>query len=322
MVQILPQEPTLGQLLGAGVGAGLQSGLSNVIETSVKHKADVARGNALSNALLRMNGVEPASNSPLNEPAGVSDYGEIGKLSNEDIFKLENIRRQRESTDIARQKMALQDTKKFREGVKEGAESAKRLLKSVQNQQHILRKGLKTGPFTWDALMFRMGLKGAASPAAQAFQANLLDYMEGQREKFGVRLTDADLRLILDKLPDISRSKEGNELILSLFESQAKYETLKKKALSDVMKEGVTLDLEERFDNHFEKLLSENPTIENGFRDSVDKLYEEAKKPTAKRGQRMAVVIAPDGTERRMPYSKDLARRVKQFGGRIKRGAI
>jgi len=185
-------------------------------------------------------------------------------------------RKEAKTVEMAEKKMALQDTKKFRDDIRKSADSADRLLKSVKNQQMLIDKGLKTGPLTWDRLMFKIGMKGAASPEAQAFQANLLNFMEGQREKFGVRLTDADLKLIQDKLPDIARSKDGNRLILSLFESEAEYEKVKKQALSDAMKQGMTLDLEERYQEILDKKILENPNIKNNFANTLNALYTKA----------------------------------------------
>lgn len=187
-------KPSLAELLGAGIGRGLETGLSQqealrqqLTLESKKQEMQLQRGNSIANALLKMSGIEPTSNSPVNEPVGTSDYSEISALSPDDLLKLEGIRANRQKVDIASQKMALQDTKKFRDEIREGATSAQRLKNSVKKQRAILERGLKTGPLTWDSLMFRVGLRGAASPQAQAFQANLVDYMEGMRQKFGVK---------------------------------------------------------------------------------------------------------------------------------------
>jgi hypothetical protein len=39
MVQILPQEPGIGELLGGGLGTGLQTGLSSLMEVFMKEKS-------------------------------------------------------------------------------------------------------------------------------------------------------------------------------------------------------------------------------------------------------------------------------------------
>ena len=279
----VPGKPSLGALLGGGIGQGFATGIAQqrglaekLALQEQKQAAQMQRGNAIANALLISNGIEPVSNSPLNEPEGVSNYEEIAALSRDDLIKLEGIRGAKESRDIARERIAVTDTRKFREKIREGAESSRRLKSSVKKQTLLLEKGLKTGPLTWDSLMFKIGLRGAASPEAQAFQANLVDYMEGMRQKFGVRLTDTDLGLVLDKIPDISRTKEGNKLLLALFESQADYEILKKKALQNVMKKGITLDLEERYDNELNRMLEEDPELQKGFERALAGLYQEA----------------------------------------------
>lgn len=72
-------------------------------------------------------------------------------------------------------------------------------------------------------------------------EANLLsaipEFLEGRKELFGVRLSDADLRLLADKLPDISKSPEANLALLNLMKKYAQRVILRQEAAESVLQE-------------------------------------------------------------------------------------
>ena len=164
---------------------------------------------------------------------------------------------------------------------KEGQE-AKNIISTVRNQRKLLDEG-KFGTLSFDNLLSKIGLGGMTSPEAQAFQANLINFITGKREQFGVRLTDADLKLIQNKMPDIARTKEGNEAILDLYESDASYREIHQKAYDKVLKEkGFTFDFPAQVEEEENKLLSQRPDVQDLYKSSLDKLNEMSKSSSSK----------------------------------------
>lgn len=136
------------------------------------------------------------------------------------------------------------------------AKGARRQLDSIRLMEKALESG-KGGPLSWDALMGKLGIRSWMSEEGQLFQSQLLNYMEGMRDLFGVRITDADLKLILDKLPDIARNPRVNRMIMDTFKLNSAYQLARKKAkdliLSKASKEGIfPKDLDRRIDSVLE----------------------------------------------------------------------
>lgn len=66
-------------------------------------------------------------------------------------------------------------------------------------------------------------------------QSAIPEFLEGRKELFGVRLSDADLRLLQDKLPDIGNSKAANDAILKIMKKYANHSILKETAAENVL---------------------------------------------------------------------------------------
>lgn len=91
-------------------------------------------------------------------------------------------------------------------------------------------------------------------------QASIPAFLEGRKELFGVRLSDADLKLLQDKLPDIGKNVEANKTILRLMKKYAESSLIRHKIGSEI-KEG----------NKGLRPL--------GYADKVEKRYDEMIKP-------------------------------------------
>jgi hypothetical protein len=101
-------------------------------------------------------------------------------------------------------------------------------------------------------------------------QASIPAFLEGRKELFGIRLSDADLRLLQDKLPDIGKSKEANTAILNLMQKTAQGSVLKANIAKEIKKKNGGL----------------RPI---GFRDMVDEVFNQSMQPVR--------MISPSGYE-------------------------
>lgn len=128
------------------------------------------------------------------------------------------------------------------------------------------------------------------------FQAALPNLLEGFRELFGVRITDADLKLLQDKLPDIGKDAETNRSILNILKS---YSTAKKK------KYEIANEITDRYGGYrppqFESL------VEKEFNDwSQDfRKYRQQKAFLEEPDKGFVYVMNPDGEiDRMVPINK------------------
>lgn len=191
--------------------------------------------------------------------------------------------------------------------VNKAGKSAREGIATVRRQKEILKNKKNWGPLDWDNLVSKFGIPGAASPEAQEFQAATLGYLTGEKSRFGVRLSDADLKLIQNKLPDIARTKEGNEAILNLKESEFMFKTLESQAQQNVLKrnKGFTYDFQEQADQELENLLSQHPDIERLYTQSAETLKRLAGEETQQASGDFNFQSLPPASEHSGEYFED-----------------
>jgi hypothetical protein len=100
--------------------------------------------------------------------------------------------------------------------------------------------------------------------------ASIPGLLEGWKEVFGVRLSDADLNLLKDKLPDIGKSPEANKAILNIMKSYADKTLLRNKIATDVKEKnnglrplGYADQIEKRYDDMVAPVKIINPNTGN-----------------------------------------------------------
>lgn len=193
-------------------------------------------------------------------------------------------------------------SKDFAESVRKGAETGKKqfrivndIIKNVESDKikptdfaNILRFFGKTGEKLSHAFLTK--------EQAEMISA-IPEFLEGRKEMFGIRLSDADLKLLQDKLPDFGKSKEANLQILGLLRKYSSQSILKQEAAEYVKEhEGYKtkfgnlrpLDFEEKVDKKFDEFIGEE---ENGVK-MIDHLgnivmVERSKVETAKKKYRL-----------------------------------
>lgn len=87
-------------------------------------------------------------------------------------------------------------------------------------------------------------------------KANMPFLLEGWKDVFGVRLSDSDLEVLLDKLPDIGKSPEANLAVTQIIKNYAQLGMLKYQIGRDIKRKGGKLrqagfedSVEEEFEN-------------------------------------------------------------------------
>ena len=126
---------------------------------------------------------------------------------------------------------------KYDEGLTKKAESAERKIKAIEKQQE-----LQPDISNWDRFIaatsagtrFEDLLK---SQSAHEFDSYALPMIEGKKENFGVRLSDADLRLIVQKIATSSKNPEANKAIMEYQKLESKLDIEKRKIGDKIKKE-------------------------------------------------------------------------------------
>jgi hypothetical protein len=221
--------------------------------------------------------------------------GQEGILGN--IAKAEKDKREKEQEKSEKAKLA--ERKEQIEFHKEGTKYHEELLKnykSSQNQLNAIRdtkKAIQSGKVKPSSLanIFRsFGTPGRKlsdallSGEEATVLASIPAFLEGRKELFGVRLSDADLRLLQDKLPDIGKSQEANLQILNLMEKYGEMSTLRYKIGQDITKKNKGMHplgyndlIETQFDEMTQPINVINPNTGNTIQIPAYKLSDALK---------------------------------------------
>jgi len=275
MVQILEsnKKPSFMQRLGVGIERGVnrlydeqQQKKAAAAEAENKRqlmqeqfglKSGLERQKMLDKLAL-LEHLKGSGNKPYSQKLMESDgedFAEKSGAPSEQEFDAENeglslvfpeLARERRAAKETQEKRRLADRKealafhkeseKFDEKLTTQSEAAHKKLKAIEYQRK------KQPEITnWDRFV-SSAFKGSRwenlfkSSSAQQFDSAALPMMEGQKETFGVRLSDADLKLILQKIATADKSPEANKAILDYMELDEKLKIEKRKIADQIRK--------------------------------------------------------------------------------------
>jgi hypothetical protein len=194
-----------------------------------------------------------------NADAAIKYYAEDEKL---------NFKQQKNDQEFKHK--IHKDSEEYDDKVLKAYESAKHQLTAIKD----VSQSIENADPTSFANIFRTigGQAGKAlsnallSKDEATIQASIPAFLEGRKELFGVRLSDADLALLSDKLPDMGKSKEANKAILKIMEKYSKASVLKYQVAKEIKKENNGFrrinykdEVEERFAEKMEPVQVINP---------------------------------------------------------------
>ncbi len=152
------------------------------------------------------------------------------------------------------------ESAKYDEDLQKHTKIAKNQADTIKN----IRKAVASGnikPSSWANIFKGMGDIGnkISNALLSGDEATLLasipSLLEGWKEVFGVRLSDADLKVLQDKLPDIGKTPEANNAIMKIMEKYSDMTLLRSQIGRDIKKQnkgirplGYVDRIEERFD--------------------------------------------------------------------------
>jgi hypothetical protein len=164
------------------------------------------------------------------------------------------------------------ESEKVSDKIAEGQSRGQHILGAVKDVREAL-KTHKTG-LTWENF-FKKKFKGSflenvgLTPEGAIIESTVPTFLEGGRELFGQRLSDADLSVVLGKTVDLGKSPEANESVLKFAEKSAKLQMEKAKIAREITKEygGYRpIDFADQVEDRFQQKYGEQ--IDNAFRES------------------------------------------------------
>jgi len=199
-----------------------------------------------------------------NAKAESDIYAEEEKTSL-DRLKEESRKNEKLSDQEFKEKVRVhKESEAFDKQVLERGRIAKKTISSVKEAEKILAKG-NVKPASAVNVLNLFGEVGKTLATAiqnkdqAAIKALMPEFLEGKKEVFGVRLSDADLKLLQDKSIDIGKSPEANRAILGLIKKYADQSILRSDIALEMSKKNGgyrPLGYERMVDEEFDRQIS------------------------------------------------------------------
>lgn len=169
------------------------------------------------------------------------------------------------------------ESEEYHNTLEKDAKNAKIVLSAVEQAREAVKSG-KVKPLSLANIFKGLGTVGNKISEAlindkqAALQAAIPEFLHGRKEVFGIRLSDADLALIQDKLPSIGKNEEANTEILKILEKYAKKSLLKEQAGKNVLEKYGTkssggklrpLNYTSRVEEEYDKLVENEGKFES-----------------------------------------------------------
>lgn len=144
--------------------------------------------------------------------------------------------------DAKERRKIHEESKNFDEEILKQARNSRGQLQSVRNIKKALQSG-NVKPTKLASVFKNMGhigdkiSEGFRNKDQATIDAELPRLFEGWKDVFGIRLTDADLRLLMDKMPTITKSVEANMAVANVIEKYAELGSLREQIGNDIKKE-------------------------------------------------------------------------------------
>lgn len=163
------------------------------------------------------------------------------------------------------------ESKEYSDELNKKNQVTKRQIDAISDIEKSLASG-KVKPSSAASIFKGMGKIGdkiskALENEDQAkINASIPQLLEGWKDIFGVRLSDADLKILEDKLPSIAKSVDANKAVLKILRKYADMTLLRSKIADDLTKQnndlrplGFARKVEERFDEMIKPVKIINP---------------------------------------------------------------
>ena len=194
------------------------------------------------------------------------------RLKPEHRLQIAKLQQQKELAEqnlsASEQRESNKETKPVYEKIKKEYKASKDSEKRLGRMKELIKKGNLPNAAWGSALKtlsdgifgFGIDLKFLTHPDSQEFNKLSKDFVKNAKDYFGSRLTDNDLNVFLQTIPDLSLTDEGKIRVINNLESFDKAADLRYNAMKEIIKENSgkrPSDLEERIEDRISSELDE-----------------------------------------------------------------
>jgi len=292
MVQILPQEQSFGDLLGAGVGSGVSTGLQGLLKqfteerqfnkllgtlgmgTTDNSKSQTNIQNQTNQGTAQVDSQTPTEfKPPYNQQKAIAlsvhpneNIQRAGKAMLEqnkaafDQYKFEH--KLESQQNIANKKLAFQETKDTREAVDNAYKNTLE-TNTILKKMDKLNEGKLISPAT-DALFEKMGVPISllGDPNSEEFQKLSQNLMKGVTQ-FGNRILQVEFSNFMKQIPTLKNSAKGRKLIIKNMLLLNDMNIAAYNAKKDILKENKQIPPLDLFDQIQERIQPEYDRIQD-----------------------------------------------------------
>jgi hypothetical protein len=160
-------------------------------------------------------------------------------LSRENAETEYEIEKDQEERTQKERELFHKETEKYDEDLSKATRAAKTQISAIDDTIKSIKSGNVKPSSAANVFRFFGDIGKKISDALlnkdqATLNASIPAFLEGRKELFGVRLSDADLRLLQDKLPDIGKSVEVNMQIMKLMKKYAQQSLLRGQIAADI----------------------------------------------------------------------------------------
>lgn len=294
MVNILPPAKNIGSQIGASLGLGLAKGSASALD---KYQKSEELKSILSS-------IYPKNQMPLADQGGTDSpqipqapipQNQTPKLSPAQILAISSRNpqlakllqdQQYHSAKIGFQekKLALDETKDYRNTVQKQAQSASELEPVLNQMENLINTGKLSNPII-AKFADKFGLIGLLDPTSQQYQGLSVGFFKDLKNLFGAAVSDLDLTTYINKIPQLTQTDKGKRVLIDNFRVLGEASQVRNRIKNQIVREngGIPpLDLQEQVEKKSAPILNKlgekfNKNIYNQIGQSLPSMPEASK---------------------------------------------
>jgi len=293
MVQILPKEPSLAEMLGMGLGGGIQTGLQAAID---KNKA-------------------------MNQP--MSEYQQL-----QTILRQKELEQKERFQEEKREEWEYSQNKDFKKELTENYRDTLEADMRLNRMSELNKTGKLAGPVA-ASLLEKLGIPIAVlgNPDSEEFDKLSKDMLKNIRTYFGARINVVEVENFLKTIPSLMNSEEGREKVINNLKMLSEPRKLMFEEYRQMKKESsetgtpMPVDLEETIIERIKPRLDE--LAERFAGQPLDTVRAGMIRPptqstdmSANKDEQMVNIIDPSGKKRLIP--KSMLKEALKAGAKLK----
>lgn len=279
MVQIIPREPSLAELLGSGMSQGMQTGmqakmqqymqmnkLRNILNMGMQNQGNGSQQNNLSQTLAGQQGqpgqqMQPQPQQQFQLPhssqqiMGAEVLGEHGLATawqhdNDMAMKREQLQRKEKQQNM---KLAFEETKDARKSIDSAYKAANETNLIMDKMASLDKEGVSSKEMALISEKLGLPISMLRNPNSEEFQKLQQQLMKGVTQ-YGSRILQVEFDNFMKQIPTLTNSKEGRAKIYRNIKLMNQINLDSYQAKKDIIKENGGVPPMDLFDQIQERI--------------------------------------------------------------------